>query len=356
MMTKTTENKTNEIVATEETKEERKTIGQRFVDKVMEECKGSMDSLELPESQKTLVQGFFIGCDRALKLAEKDRIKKNERNKDHKYDNDVPYFWKNVLIDENLARDLVSCAKLGLDMSVPNMLSPILFKDGNTNMYGFTFMIGYRGRELVAMNYAIEKPIDVIIQLVYSNDKFNPLMKDKNNKEDSYEFTIANPFDRGEFVGAFSYEIYNEKDNRLFFLSKAAIEKRKPKYASAMFWGGTKTGWVNGKQEEQVTEGWYDEMAYKTMANYVYKRITISPKKIDDNYRSLLIAEDRTAEKSLSAEIEENANNEFIDVQTSEPTKQIENNAVPAAEAPKVTIETEQLFAEEKVKTSKAGF
>lgn len=85
---------------------------------------------------------------------------------------------------------------------------------------------------------------------------------------------------------------------KLVIMTLRDIEKRKPKYASANFWGGTQKVWESGKQVEQQTDGWYEEMCLKTIKREVYsaKYMPVDPKKVDDSYQYMKLREARIAE------------------------------------------------------------
>lgn len=306
------------------------TVSERFTNLVMREFSGSVGKVDVTEAQRSLIQGYFMGCDKAIKNSEKDRVAKNEWSNNK---NEVPYSWNNVIIDETLAQEIVVNAKLGLDMTVPNHVSPILFKDNKTNKYAFTFMRGYRGKELIAKKFAFQSFEDVRVELIYSSDTFKPVKKDSKHDHDDYEFEINNPFDRGTVVGGFAYVTYEDaKNNTLYMMTAKDIEKRKPKYASANFWGGMKKvkDYKTGKYSEEKIEGWYEEMCLKTISNYVYSRIALDPAKTDENYRKMLANESKAEELALATEVDENGNGEIIDVETTEPeeTMHIEQQQV----------------------------
>ncbi|MDR2558893.1 MAG: recombinase RecT [Oscillospiraceae bacterium] len=289
----------------------------RFTEKILSEFKDNVGEIRITDYQRSLIQGYFIGIDRMLQTQEINRIKKNENNKDHDYDNNLPYIWQNVNL-VSLAIDVAHYAKIGLDMLEKNHLSPIPFKNNKTGLYEITLMKGYSGIEYIANKYALVPPVDVTIELVYSNDKFKPLKKNYKNKIESYEFEIENPFDRGELKGGFGYiEYENAEKNKLILMSKADIEKRKPKKASAEFWGGKSKVWEKGKQVETEIEGWYDEMCWKTVVREVFsgRHILRDPKKIDDNYQHMKAAEERYLELQMQVEIEENSNQIFVDIE-----------------------------------------
>lgn len=300
--------------------------------------------LPVTDYQRQLIQGYFIQIDRSLKSAEERRIRQNEGNKDHKWDNLDPINWNTIDLNQ-LALDVMHFARMGLDMMQDNMLTAIPFKDNNrttktgTKMYTVNLMKGYNGIQYIAEKYALEKPESVTVELVYSTDTFRPIKKSVNNKVESYEFEINNPFDRGEIIGGFGYiEFSDPQKNRLIMLTKKDIEKRKPKKASAEFWGGTKTEWVNGKKQEVETDGWYEEMCLKTIKREVYKpkNIPLDPKKIDDEYQYNKMQELRIAQMEVEQDAIEQTATEVIDIEQPKP-EQIEEKVKE-----KAAVESEQ--------------
>ena len=186
-----------------------------------------------------------------------------------------------------------------------------------------TLMPGYRGIELRATKYGLNIPDAVVVELVFSTDKFKSFKKDRNNQVESYEFEITNDFDRGHITGGFYYHIYkdNPEKNKLVTYNIQDIEKRKPTYASVEFWGGEKDLWEKdektGKSKKvgkETVEGWYKEMCWKTMYRAAFNDITIDSQKIDDAYLNLKQTEMSYLEENAAAEIAENANKEFIDI------------------------------------------
>lgn len=114
-----------EIATTQQTaldaqKTEQLATSEKFTNKVLKEFGGNVaGALQVTNYQRTLIQGYFIVIDRALKAAEEERIRKNTNNKDHKYDNDLPINWNTVNLND-LALDLVHYARMGLDMTQDN--------------------------------------------------------------------------------------------------------------------------------------------------------------------------------------------------------------------------------------------
>jgi|LSQX01.1.fsa_nt_gb recombination protein RecT len=317
----------------------------RFMNKIMAEFGNNVGEVSLTNFQKVLAQNYFIAIDGALKMAEEKRLKKSE-----KYRDKVPVTWANVNMDVKFARNVIACARVGLDPAQPNHINVMPFKNNNLNKYDIVFVEGYRGKEIKAVKYGLDVPDDVTVELVYSNDVFKPIKKDRNNKIESYDFEVANPFNRGEIVGGFYYYSYSKvpEKNRLVIFTLKDILKRKPAYASVEFWGGEKDVWKNGQKtgEKEQVEGWYEKMCWKTVYRAAYNDITIDSQKIDDDYLRLKQLEESYAESEVAREIAENANKETIDVEfdvvdenTSEPETEPEEEAKeePAAEKEPVT-------------------
>jgi len=282
----------------------------RFTNKVMQEFSNGVGEVALTNFQKRLVQNYFIAIDMALKAAEERRLKKDEKNRDK-----VPVTWENVDLSE-LARSVVSAARIGWDPMLENHVSLIPFKDNSTGKYVINFMPGYRGLELKAKKYGLDVPDYVIVELVYETDIFKPRKKDRNNPIETFEFEITDPFNRGKIVGGFYYHGWKEhsEKNKLVVFTLEEILKRKPEYASVEFWGGEKTVWKDGKKGTEKVEGWFKEMCWKTIYRAAYKNITIDSQKIDDDYVRLKMLENSFEESEAAREIKENANKEFIDV------------------------------------------
>ena len=302
-------------------------FSERFTNKVLAEFGSSVNgAMEVTDYQRRLIQGYFIAIDRALKVAEEDRIRKNEKNSDHRYDNNVPCTWQNVNLTD-LALDLVHYARMGLDMQQDNMLFPVPYKNNKTGAYDITLTEGYNGIRYIAHKYAMETPIGETIELVYSTDTFVPHMKDSAHPTATYEFTINNAFDRGEIIGGFGYlEFADTAKNELIIMPLNAILKRKPAYASANFWGGKTTEWQTGEdgkrhKVEVETSGWFEEMCRKTLIREVYsaKHLPRDPQKIDDNYQFMRAREARYAEIMAQAEIDAQANVIPIDTTSAAP-------------------------------------
>lgn len=292
---------TNQAVATTSAAVEapQANMSERFMQKVIHEFSGSVGEFQITEYQRQLIQGYFIGVDRALKTAEAERVRKNEKNIDRdKYDNPIPVTWANVNMAD-LALDVVHYARLGLDTMQANFITPIPYLNKKAGRYDINLMLGYNGIKYIAEKFALCPPKSVTIELVYSTDNFKPHKKGRGNDVESYDFEITNPFDRGHIIGGFGYIEYDDpKKNELVLMSMKDIEKRKPEYASANFWGGKANEWKNGKKVEVNKDGWLDEMCRKTLIREVYspKHILLDPRKVDDSYQYMKQREARLAE------------------------------------------------------------
>jgi recombination protein RecT len=306
------QNQTNQELAKKEL-----TASERFMNMVVKEFNSGVGEVALTNFQKRLAQNYFISLDSVLKTAEEKRLKsKTKQGNEWVLKNDLPIVWQNINMNQ-LACDVVSAARVGLDPAQKNHVNLIPYKNNATNKYDVGFVDGYRGIELKAKKYGLDIPDSVTVELVYQNDKFKEIKKDRNNLVESYEFEIVNSFDRGEIVGGFYYHSFSgaPEKNKLVVFSLKDILKRKPKYASAEFWGGEKDKWEDGKKVGKETiEGWYDQMCYKTIYRAAFSDITIDSQKIDDDYLHLKQMERNLDEAKVDQEIAENANTETIDI------------------------------------------
>jgi len=341
-----------------------KTDGERFAELMVKEF-GAGNKLAITERERGLISGYFSGIARTLATAEAKRVSDNAysekqnaysqgkdgaKSKYTKPTNELAYTWKNVDM-ASLASNLIPYARMGIDMTVKNHLSVIPYKSKAGDKYVMTFIDGYAGLEYIARKYALTPIKNVVTELVYSTDEFKIIKKDVDNPVESYRLNVQSPFARGEIVGGFSYIEYEDATkNKLVFMTRAQIEKRRPKTASAEFWGGMKTEWVwddaAGKKKpvEVEVEGWFEEMAIKSVKRETFaenKHILINPDVIDDNFRQWKAAELRMAEYAVAEEIAENANKEVFDapppvatvrtVELPPPAKKPEVSVMPPA-------------------------
>lgn len=288
------------------------TQAQKFTNKIMAEFTQGVGEIAVTDFQRRLMQNYFISIDQALKTAEINRLKKEE-----KYRDTLPVIWSNIDM-ERLAQMLVCTARLGLDPLLPNHVYFIPYKNNSTGKYDLSVMEGYKGKEIKAIKYGLDVPEEIIFELVYSKDLFKPIKKNFKNKVESYEFDVTDPFDRGEIIGGFAYFIFDDEfKNRLMIMSMADFEKRRPEKAAAEFWGGEKDIWVDKKKtgKKEKVEGWLPEMCLKTLKRAAYSSITIDSQKIDDTYQYLKQREMESVENKVLEEIEGNAGTEIIDIE-----------------------------------------
>lgn len=305
---------------------------ERFAQEVMKQFTNHAGEVVLTSFQKKLCQNYFIKIDQVLKDLEKKRVAKRDG------DRDLPFTWPNVNL-QKLAVDVVTWSSVGLDPTQPNHLHCIPYHNSGTNKYDIGFIVGYRGAEVKAMKYGHDVPDQVIVELVYAKDKFKQVKRDVNNKVESYSFEITDDFDRGELKGGFYYLQYfnHPEKNRLRVFSRADIEKRKPAYASPEFWGGEKDIWKDGHKtgDKKKVEGWYDEMAYKTVYRAAYNSITIDSQKIDEHYVASLQKERESLDTKVLGEIRSNANRgELIGFEETTDVPHTDVTALPAAAEP----------------------
>lgn len=297
--------KVNEIVKKEPSHSE------RFTNMVIKEFSSNAGDIQLTSFQKKLCQNYFIKIDQTLKDLERKRLAKDE-----KYRDPLPYTWNSVNM-EKLAVDVVIFSSVGLDPAQPNHINVIPYKNTSSSKFDIGFIVGYKGSEIKAKKYGLDVPDAIIVELVYKNDRFKQLKKDVNNKIESYVFEVVEDFNRGEIIGGFWYHVYNAspEKNKIRVFTLADIEKRKPDTASPEFWGGEKDKWeydeVQKKRVKKGTEkveGWFEEMAYKTIYKNAYNAITIDSQKIDDHYLEMMAKEKEPLDIRIINEIKENAN------------------------------------------------
>jgi recombination protein RecT len=250
----------------------------RFTNLVRREYENGSSDLKLDQKQERFIQSYFVKLDSVLKENESKRLKTPEQKRDS-----LSFSWQNVNM-EKLAQDCVAFSSVGLDPMQPNHVFLIPYKNGTTQKFDIGFLLGYRGIEIKARKFGLDIPLDVVVELVYENDEFRVIKKDSNKLVESYIFDVKDPFNRGEVKGGFYYMRYkDETKNRVVAMSRHDIEKRKPKYASPEFWGGEKTKYEGGKPSgTEKIEGWYEEMAFKTVYRAAYNSITIDSEKINN--------------------------------------------------------------------------
>lgn len=253
-------------------------MSDRFTNKVFKIYDDVAKGVQITDKEKSLVAGYFIKCDEALKT---QKIGWNE-------------------IDmKTLALDLANKSRLGLDMQMKNHLFPIPYKNKRTGKVTLNLITGVEGEKHKRLKFAEERPVDMRVELIYSTDKFTP---QKTGQGDTYALEITSPFDRGKIVGGIGYIQYDDsRKNVLIMMSAADILKRKPEYAKAEFWGK-----------------WKEKMFEKTVMKELCNHIAMDVDKIKE-YRDVMEYEENReveiAKEQADVIIADNANNgEVIDI------------------------------------------
>lgn len=299
---------TNEIQ-----KADTKTMSERFTNAVIGEFQSTIGGIELTPYQKKLAQHLFIKVDIGLKDLEAKRIKDKRKA--------TPYEWKSVNM-EKLAIDAIHRIELGLDALIPNHISIIPYFNSKKKLYDLDLRIGYEGNDYYRRNMATEEPANIIYELVYSKDRFVVIKKSKEQKFDSYEFEITEPFDRGKVVGGFGYIEYKDQSkNILVLVSEKEFLVSKSAAQSNRFW-----------DKHQA------KMRLKTLVHRTTEHIKLDPEKINASFviveKQEFEAVDMLPDNSIQDEINDNANEEIIDIPTEDkPMGDAEKEAIKKQEA-----------------------
>ena len=346
----TTEKKpTGEASQLATTEEKKPSQSERFTAMVMAQYGKTGSAYTFTEREKQLIRNYFISIDQMLSKTEAERQRKNAANRNHEYDNVLPYSWNTIDLQQ-LAQDLAHYARVGLDMMEDNTLFAIPYKDNKGSKYTVTLMEGYNGIRYQAEKYALDPFKAVTVEVIYQNDVFRVVKKDSRNPVEGYEFEIPNPLDRGKPIGVFGYiEFDDPAKNKLVVFSEADVMKRKPKYASPEFWGGEKTIYENGKPVKTRLEGWLPEMFEKTMKREIYgsKRIPRDPDKIDESYQYIRQREQQYEDIVIEAEVAQNGNGAPI---------VLPENPVPEQPIPPAQDEETPALPPEEDPDAEAGF
>ena len=293
---------------------------QRFVSTVMREFTSSSGKMDITPYQESLIQGYFIACDKALRYLEEKR-QKDAADGDKKAAQKLPYTWENINIGADLAQSIAIFAKNNLSILVKNHFYPIPRLNGKNGRYDLTFQEGYEGLKYKAVKYSLFEIVDFEAELLYSNDKFK-IIKDCYNGS-AYELEIANPFDRGNMIGGYAYIRFKDpRQNKLFTMSKAEIDAVKDTAQTQTFW-----------------KPFYNEMALKTVVRRATKLVILDPKKFDDYYLLMQKYNNDAAEADLANELREKANREPINVTPIEtPPASIPEHAQPVQQMAEIPV------------------
>lgn len=298
-------------------------FAERFTNGVIGEILKIDQSVKFSDAQNKLLKKYFIVIDGVLKTAELNRLKKTEQYRDS-----LEVSWQNVNMNK-LSQDVADLSSIGIDCSLKNSVFFIPYKNNALGKYDLVPMFGYAGMEQKARNFAIDYPKNIVFELVYSNDKFKEIKKDKNNKVNTVEFTITDSFNRGSLLGGYWMKEYeDETKNEVRVLSLEDIKKRKPKSASVEFWGGDKPIYKNGSKTSQTetVDGWFEEMCIKTIKRHCFDSFILSSEKMNEYATRFMLLENTAneiantddAESNLNEEIKQNANKTVMDFDEAE--------------------------------------
>lgn len=318
-----------------ETKNSPSTGSEKFVVAVQQQFVAEMgNQLTFSDYQKTLAQHLFLKVDAILKDFEAKRLQKNEEKK-------LPFIWDNVNM-RKLALDSVHRVQLGLDALIPNHIHPVPYFNSKEGKYDLDLRVGFKGKSYYRSEVAVEQPVKIIYELVYTTDKFVPIKKSITNDVESYEFEITEPFDRGEIRGGFGYIMFEDpKKNVLVLVSEKEFLKAKGMAQSDTFWSKFPV-----------------EMRLKTLVHRTTDYLDIDPRKVNGAsyyYVENQELEEPQADDGVKQEIKANANRKVIDID-SEPVPEGKNE--PPPEPPPSTKSQEELDFDKQMagQTSKPGF
>ena len=270
------------------------TFSQRFTAMVIKEFGNYQGgNIALTPHQQRLAQHMFIGIDKALATQEAKRLS-NEKDKR------APIVWSNINMTK-LAIDAVHRVELGLDALIPNHIHPTPYFNKKTKKYDLDLAIGYVGKDYYKREMALEKPQDIIYQLVHETDEFEPLFKDATREVESYKFKIKNAFKRGKVIGGFGYISFEDpKKNRLILVSWDQMEKSRKAAKTDTFW-----------------KAHPDNMQLVVVVRRTTDAIKIDPKKVNPAYAAVELDDNE-------ADINDNANQVPLDIDDDDKNKAVD--------------------------------
>lgn len=278
------------------------TLSERFLADVEKQFVAQMGrGVQFNALEQRLVQHMYISVDQALKAAEEKRTKGWTAEKLATAHEDPRAFtWHNV-DRQKLAIDTVHRVSLGLDTLVPNHIWPIAYFNNAKGLYDIDLRIGYIGRDYVIRRFALEEPLDITYELVYSTDTFKALPKSASRDTEGYEFEITSPFDRGEIVGGFGYIAYpDSRKNRLVLVTQRDFNRSRSASKSD-FWAKNDV-----------------EMHLKTVYHRVAGKVTLDPAKVNAEVLASVLADDsdpvEVAHREVDAAAARTANRQLMDI------------------------------------------
>lgn len=282
------------------------TISERFQQDVEKQFAAQLGAgRRFSEMEKRLTQHVFLKVDQALKAAEEKRTKGWPAEKLAKATEDARAFTWNHIDRAKLALDTVHRVSLGLDALIPNHIWPVTYFNSAKNLYDVDLRIGYVGHDFVARKHALEAPLSVVYELVFSTDTFKALPRSSSRDSEGYEFEISSPFDRGAIVGGFGYIAFEDpRKNRLVLVTMRDF-KRSMDASPSSFW-----------KDNDV------EMHYKTVVHRTAAKIALDPAKVNSEALAAVTAAEYDREDAIDVEAKVNANT--ITIETPKARKPVE--------------------------------
>lgn len=303
------------------------TVSERFVAEVEKQFLAEMgQGVQFNALERRLAQHMYLAVDQALKAAEEKRTKGWTAEKlANALDDPRAFTWRHV-DRQALAMDTVDRVSLGLDALMPGHLWPVPYFNNAKGLYDVDLRIGYIGRDYVTRRFALEEPIDVIYELVYSTDQFKALPRSATRDVEGYEFEITSPFDRGEIVGGFGYVTYQDpRKNRLILVTQRDF-KRASDASKSDFWAKNSV-----------------EMHLKTIYHRVAGKIPLDPTKVNSSALAAMREDDRSEVEVAAARVEAaalaNANRRALPLSAPEPDIETIDVAAAEPEAEPVPLE-----------------
>lgn len=277
--------------------------GERFVSLVERQFVAEMgQGIQFSALERRLVQHMYLSVDQALKAAEEKRTKGWTDEKLATASEDPRAFTWHHVDRQKLALDTVHRVSLGLDALVPNHMWPIAYFNNAKGLYDIDLRVGYIGRDYVTRRFALDTPVDITYELVFTTDTFKALPRSSSREVEGYEFEITSPFDRGEIIGGFGYIVYDDpRKNRLVLVTKRDFERAKAASKSD-FWAKNSV-----------------EMHLKTVYHRTAAKLPLDPAKVNAEVLASVMDDDsdpvEVAHREVSVAVQRTANRQLVDVQ-----------------------------------------
>ena len=296
------------------------TAGEKFTNLVIREFGSTIsDSVEMSPYQRHLARHLFVKIDATLRELENKRLASGQPGRQ-------PIIWANINM-QKLALDAVHRVDLGLDALIENHIHPIPYWNSREGKYSLDLRIGYLGKDFYRRKMATEVPKAIIYELVYDTDDFKPIKRTLQNKVESYEFEIVEPFARGEIRGGFGYIMFEDSSkNQLVIVTEKDFQKSKSLAKTQDFWTKNPT-----------------EMRYKTLVLRVTAKLQVDPTKVNESYLAVEADDEERTKIEVAGEIAEKANKNMIEVVTTSSEAEDPGEAPKDKQDPKSLKTIEQL-------------